>query len=146
MRLIWKLLRKHISIFELSVFFVANLIGMVVILGGIQIYSDLRPLVAGDNALVGNDYVVISKPVKRLNSKTVFSAEEIEELKSQPFTLRLGEFTPAMYKVYGGIDIAGQRFSTYMFFEAIPNDFIDVKSKEMLSSLITVSVPAIHTV
>ena len=58
MRLIWKLLRKHISIFELSVFFVANLIGMVVILGGIQLYSDLKPLVAGDNALVGNDYVV----------------------------------------------------------------------------------------
>lgn len=130
MRLIWKLLRKHISIFELSVFFVANLIGMVVILGGIQIYSDLKPLVAGDNALVGNDYVVISKPVKRLNSKTIFSNNEIEELKSQSFTLRLGKFTPAMYKVYGGIDIAGQRFSTYMFFEAIPNDFIDVKSKE----------------
>ena len=129
MRLIWKLLRKHISIFELSVFFVANLIGMVVILGGIQLYSDLKPLVAGDNALVGNDYVVISKPVKRVNSKTTFSSEEIEELSSQPFVLRLGEFTPAQYKIYGGINIGGQRFSTYMFFEAIPDNFIDVKSK-----------------
>jgi hypothetical protein len=130
MRLIWKLLRKHISLFELSVFFVANLIGMVVILGGIQIYSDLKPLVAGDNALVGNDYVVISKPVKRLNSKSVFSAEEIEELKIQDFVLRLGEFTPAQYQIFGGINIGGQGFSTYMFFEGIPDDFVDVKSKE----------------
>lgn len=130
MRLIWKLLRKHISIFELSVFFVANLIGMVVILGGIQVYSDLKPLVAGENALIGNDYVVITKPVKRLNSKTSFSTDEIQDLRAQDFTLRLGEFTPAQYKVYGGLNIAGQGFSTYLFFESIPDEFVDVKSKE----------------
>ncbi len=130
MTLIWKLLRKHISLFELSIFFVANLIGMVVILGGIQIYTDFRPLVSGDSALVGNDYVVISKPVKRVNHKEVFSKEEIEELRSQPFTLRLGEYTPAQYQVYGGINISGQSLSTLMFFEAIPDEFMDVKSKE----------------
>ncbi len=130
MRLIWKLLRKHISLFELGIFFIANLIGMVVILAGVQVYTDLRPLVSGENALVGNDYVVISKPVKRVNSKAVFSPEEIEELKAQPFTLRLGEFTPAQYQVYGGININGQALSTLMFFEAIPNEFMDVKSKE----------------
>lgn len=130
MRLIWKLLRKHISIFELSVFFVANLIGMVVILGGIQIYSDLKPVIVGENALIGNDYVVITKPVKRLNSKTAFTHAEIENIKAQDFTLRMGEFTPAQYKVYGGINIAGKGFSTYMFFEAIPDEFIDVKSKD----------------
>ena len=39
MTLIWKLLRKHISVFELAVFFIANLIGLVVILAGVQIYS-----------------------------------------------------------------------------------------------------------
>lgn len=130
MRLMWKLLRKHISIFELSVFFVANLIGMVVILGGIQVYSDLKPLVVGENALIGNDYVVITKPVKRLNSKTSFSTDEIQDLRAQDFTLRLGEFTPAQYKVYGGLNIAGQGFSTYLFFESIPDEFVDVKSKE----------------
>lgn len=130
MRLIWKLLRKHISIFELGVFFVANLIGMVVILAGIQLYIDLKPIVSGENALIGNDYVVISKPVKRLNSKAVFSPEEIQELKEQSFVLRLGEFTPAQYKIMGSIDINDMGMSTYMFFEAIPDAFMDVKSKE----------------
>lgn len=130
MRLIWKLLRKHVSLFELSIFFIANLIGMVVILAGVQVYTDLRPLVSGDNTLVGNDYVVISKPVKRVNSKTVFTPDEIEELKAQPFTLRLGEFTPAQYQVYGGLNLNGQSLSTLMFFEAIPDEFMDVKSKE----------------
>ena len=130
MRLIWKLLRKHISIFELAVFFVANLIGMVVILGGIQIYSDLKPVIVGENALIGNDYVVITKPIKRLNSKTAFTNAEIEDLRNQSFTLRMGEFTPAQYKIYGGVNIGGKGFSTYMFFEAIPDEFIDVRSKE----------------
>lgn len=130
MRLIWKLLRKHVSLFELSIFFIANLIGMVVILAGVQVYTDLRPLVSGDNTLVGNDYVVISKPVKRVNSKAVFTPDEIEELKAQPFTLRLGEFTPAQYQVYGGLNLNGQSLSTLMFFEAIPDEFMDVKSKE----------------
>ena len=126
----WKLLRTHISKLEPSVLFVANLIGMVVILGGIQVYSDLKPLVTGENALIGNDYVVITKPVKRLNSKTSFSTDEIQDLRAQDFTLRLGEFTPAQYKVYGGLNIAGQGFSTYLFFESIPDEFVDVKSKE----------------
>ena len=108
-----------------------------------QIYSDLKPLVAGDNALIGNDYVVISKPVKRVNSNTSFSAEEILDLKAQDFTLRLGEFTPAQYKVYGGINIGGQGFSTYMFFEAIPDEFVDVKSKEWRFSKTKRKVPII---
>ena len=37
MKLIWKLLRKHISVAELSLFFIANLVGIVIILAGIQI-------------------------------------------------------------------------------------------------------------
>lgn len=130
MILIWKLLRKHISWFELGVFFIANLIGMVVILAGVQIYTDLRPIVAGDNALIGNDYVVISKSVKRVNSKQVFSDSEIEDLRNQSFTLRLGEFTPAQYQVTGGLNLAGQRFYTLLFFESIPDEFMDVKSRE----------------
>ena len=54
--LIWKLLRQHISVFELAIFFIVNLIGMVVILSGVQMYSDLKPVMEGDNALIGSDY------------------------------------------------------------------------------------------
>ena len=81
MRLIWKLLRKHISVFELAVFFVANLIGMAVILAGVQIYSDLSPLLSGEKSLIGNDYLIISRPIERVGSTTPkISEAEIEEL------------------------------------------------------------------
>ena len=90
MRLIWKLLRKHISIFELAVFFIANLIGMAVILAGVQIYSDLSPMLTGEKSLIGNDYMIISRPVERVGGETPkFSAEDIEELRNEEFVKKV---------------------------------------------------------
>ncbi|MCD8293434.1 MAG: ABC transporter permease, partial [Prevotellaceae bacterium] len=36
--LIWKLLRRHISIGQLAGFFLANLAGMAIVLSGVQFY------------------------------------------------------------------------------------------------------------
>ena len=41
MRLIWKLMRSHISWAQLVGFFFANLFGMVIVLAGIQFYQDV---------------------------------------------------------------------------------------------------------
>lgn len=131
MRLIWKLLRKHISVFELAVFFVANLIGMAVILAGIQIYSDLSPMLTGEKSLIGNDYMIISRPIERVGGETPkISAEEIEALRGEAFVENLGIFASSKFRVDGGIEFKGKQLSTMMFFESVPNEFIDVDSKE----------------
>ena len=131
MRLIWKLLRKHISVFELAVFFVANLIGMAVILAGVQIYSDLSPLLTGQSSLIGNDYMIISRPVERVGGATPKITEaEIEELRGEAFVENLGVFASSKFRVDGGIDFKGQKLSTMMFFESVPDEFIDVDSKD----------------
>ena len=131
MRLIWKLLRKHISVFELAVFFVANLIGMAVILAGVQIYSDLSPLLSGEKSLIGNDYLIISRPVERVGCATPkISEAEIEELRNETFVESLGIFASSKFRVDGGIDFKGKKLSTMMFFESVPNEFIDVDSEE----------------
>ena len=41
MRLIWKLLRSHVSVSQLAGFFLANLCGMVIVLLSIQLYNDV---------------------------------------------------------------------------------------------------------
>lgn len=129
MRLIWKLLRKHISIFELAVFFAANLIGMVVILTGVQIYSDLKPMLAGEKSLIGNDYMVISRPIERVGSKTPkFTAEEIDALRNEEFVESLGVFASSKFRVDGGVEFMGEKLSTMMFFEAVPDNYIDVEA------------------
>ena len=127
MRLIWKLLRKHISIFELAVFFVANLIGMAVILAGVQIYSDLSPMLSGEESLIGNDYMIISHPIERVGGETPkITAEEIDALRHESFVADLGVFASSKFRVDGGIEFKGQKMSTMMFFEAVPDNFIDV--------------------
>lgn len=57
-----------------------------------------------------------------------FSSEEIEELKKQPFTRSIGAFTPSQFKVSAGLGMqeAGIHLSTEMFFEAVPDKFVDV--------------------
>lgn len=129
--LIWKLLRQHISVFELAIFFIVNLIGMVVILSGVQMYSDLRPFMEGDNALIGSDYLVITHPVERMGvgSKS-FTKEDIAELQNEEFISSVGAFSSSEFEVYGSIVFGGRKLSTMLFFEAIPDSFLDIQPKE----------------
>lgn len=131
MRLIWKLLRKHISIFELAVFFVANLIGMAVILAGVQIYNDFSPMLSGEKSLIGNDYMIISRPVERVGANAQkFTAEDIEELSEEAWVEDLGLFSASQFRVDGSIVFNGRRLSTMMFFEAVPDNFVDVDTED----------------
>ncbi len=131
MTLIWKLLRKHISIFELAVFFVANLIGMAVILAGVQIYSDVKPMLTGERSLIGNEYMIVTRPVERVGiGAPTFSTDDINDLREQPFVVDLGLFAASQFEVDGSIVFKGRRLSTMMFFEAVPDNFIDVTSRE----------------
>ncbi len=131
MTLIWKLLKQHISIAELSAFFVANLIGVTVILSGVQLYSDVKPLLSGERELIGSDYVIISHPVERFGEKPKhFTAAEIADIRNQEFVGDVGLFASSQYEVYGSIIFGGQRLSTMMFFEAVADNFVDVKSSD----------------
>lgn len=131
MRLIWKLLRKHISIFELAVFFVANLIGMAVILAGVQIYSDVRPMLDGEKSLIGNEYMIVTRPVERVGiGAPTFSDDDIADFKQQEFVIDLGQFAASQFEVSGSVMFNGRRLSTMMFFEAVPDSFIDVTSRD----------------
>lgn len=130
-RLVWKLLRRHVSIGQLTGFFLANLFGMAIILLGIQAYCDIRPILNGGDSFLKQDYLIAAKKVGTLGSlmgnSSTFSPEEVEELQRQPFTLRVGHFTPALFHVSAGMGIQGTgvQLSTEMFFESVPDAFID---------------------
>ena len=131
MTLIWRLLRKHISLFELAIFFVVNLIGMTVIVGGVQLYSDIKPVLSGESRLIGNDYLVVTRPVERVGSGGKrFTAEDIADFKTQEFVNDVGTFTSSQYEVYGSIMFGGRKLSTMLFFESVPDNFIDIQPKE----------------
>lgn len=131
MKLIWKLLRRHISVGQLAGFFIANLVGMVIILCGIQIYLDIEPTLSGKDGLIGNDYIIVSKPIKQLGSlmgknTAQFSEEEIADIAAQPFAESVGAFKASQYGVYARLNTGSKSVSTDMFFESVPDRYIDV--------------------
>ncbi|MDL2251734.1 ABC transporter permease [Odoribacter sp. OttesenSCG-928-J03] len=131
MKLIWKLLRSNISPLQLGGFLLANLLGMLIIFLCIQAYSDIRPMFSGGNSLLKKDYLVVTKKVSTfgmlLNKNTSFSAGELKEITDQSFVKSLGRFTSSAYHVTAGIDIKGMGFATEMFFESVPDEYVDVK-------------------
>lgn len=133
-KLIWKLLRQHISIGQLTGFFFANLFGMVIVLLGIQFYRDVIPVFTEGDSFMKKDYIIVSKKISALGSfagkSNTFTPQDVEELKKQPFTKSIGAFTPSQFNVSAGLGMqeAGVHLSTEMFFEAVPDAFVDIRS------------------
>lgn len=130
--MLWKLLKQHISVAQLAGFFIANLCGMVIVMLGIQFYNDVSPVFTQEDSFIKKDYIVVTKKVSTLGSiagkSGTFSDYEMDDLKSQPFTVEVGAFQPSQFKVSAGISFGGMDISTAMFLESVPNGFVDVKA------------------
>ena len=129
--MIWKLLRQHISVAQLVGFFLANLCGMVIVLLSVQFYKDVLPVFTQGDSFMKKDYVIVSKKVSTLGSLVskgaTFSKTDIAEMQEQPFAKETGAFTPAQFEVSAGMGMAGMQLSTAMFFESVPDEFVDVR-------------------
>ena len=132
MNLVWKLLRRHISLPQLAGFFFANLLGMLIVLLSLQFYKDVKPIFSEEDGFIRPDYLILSKRISALNtiglgSVSTFSEREMNELASQPFAKRVGAFTASQYKVSCSMGINGvAQFGTEMFFESVPDAFVDI--------------------
>ena len=136
MSLVWKLMSRHISMSQLVGFFFANLCGMVIVLLGIQFYQDVAPVFTEGDSFMKKDYLIVSKKVSTLGSfvgkSSTFSNSDIEEILDQPFTKEVGAFTPSQFKVSAGVGMEqiGLNMSTAMFFESVPDKYVDVNLDE----------------
>lgn len=149
MKLVWTLLRQHISIGQLAGFFLANLFGMTIVLLSVQFYKDVLPLFSQGDSFMKKEYIIATKKISTLGSlvkkSTTFSSQEIDELKAQPFTKTMGTFTPSQFKVSAslGMKEAGIHLSTDMFFEAVPDEFVDVSLDKWHFDQSTHTIPII---
>lgn len=133
MNLVWKLLRQHISAPQFAGFAFANLFGMCIVLLGFQFYRDVMPVFTAEDSFMKSDYVIVSKKIGtasafsgRTNS---FSNAEIADLAEAGFASRVGRFTSTEYKVDARMGVNGTNvLNTEIFFESIPDEFVDVPS------------------
>lgn len=131
MRLVWKLLRRHISLPQLAGFFFANLLGLLIVLLSVQFYRDVKPVFSEEDGFIRPEYIILSKHISSLGtlglgSANTFSQREMDELAAQPFAKRVGAFTASQYKVSCSMGIEGlAQIGTEMFFESVPDAFVD---------------------
>ena len=135
MNLVWKLLRQHISIPQFAGFFFANLVGMTIILLGLQFYIDTQAIYQSEDSFMKADYLIVNKRISSMTTITgkssAFSMPEVQDFSQQPFVERVGLFTSSAYDVKASFRLDEKTsFSTEMFFESVPDEFVDVKSDD----------------
>ena len=134
MKLLWKLLRHHISIARFAGFSLASIVGLVIVFASIQFYCDVVPLFSGKDSLAGKEFIVISKDVDTFRSLSdgieSFCRQEIDDIRAQDFVSDVGCFTASSFEVYARIGLRqdGLAMSTDLFFESVPDKFVDVEN------------------
>lgn len=109
-------------------------IAMILLLIAIQAHIDFDQLLhSQQNANESADFLIINKKITNAmmgqNAKSEFTPAEIADLRQQPFTEAFGFITSNQYKVTAAAP-GELHFYTDMFFESVPDSFIDVKNDE----------------
>ena len=135
MNLVWKLLRQHISIPQFAGFAFANLFGMLIVLFGFQFYQDVLPVFTQQDSFMKADYLIMSKKIGMGNTisgrTNTFSGSEMDDVSSQKFVKKVGKFTSTEYKVDASMGVNGVNvLNSELFFESVPDGFVDVPLKD----------------
>lgn len=131
--MIWQLLKRNISRWQIGGYAVATLVGLVIVMAAVQFYLDLGAALGarpGDGiSLMSPRNLVISKPVGLHATLTgrapAFSQNEIDEIASQPWTSGVSPFQASDFGVRASAEMGGRGLTTAMFFESIPERLID---------------------
>lgn len=131
--LVRRLLSRNLSKTQMIGFILSNFIGLAIVISGLQFYADVRSIWESEDSFIKRDYLVVNKIVTASNTmgqkSTQFSEAEIADIGAQPWVRKIGKFETIDYNVIAAMKQGDRNFSTYMFFESIPSDFIDVDSK-----------------
>jgi len=109
------------------------LLGAAIVFFGAGLFLVFRQIQMSDDQLFPKEFIVINKKVSLLNTLSIsnsgFSEEEIEEIKNQPFVVNLSPFVSNQFKI-GAYTEATENvpgFYTELFFQAIPNQYLNIK-------------------
>lgn len=105
---------------------------MTIVLAAVQFATDIIPMFTGSDSFMKPGQMVMAKHVSTVRTLTgkapTFTQKEIADVRHQPFVSDVGTFTPSLFSVVAtlGSQKLGVEFSTEMFFEAVPDAFMDV--------------------
>ncbi len=125
MSIIKKLLSQNRNPAQIIGAAIGAFIGLTLLLFALQTWFDLRQILRGSSD--GDNFVTINKPVSLANTifgKSVFSQKDVQTIENQSFVQSVGAFTANRFKV--GASSRMLNFYTELFFESIPDAYLDV--------------------
>jgi hypothetical protein len=131
-----KILLRSQSLWQLIIAFLGSFLGVMILLVALQFYFDLWKTVVDKSEVLSNDYLVIQKQVSDFSTlnmiTTDFNEKEIDEVKSQEFVEDIGSFKSSLFPAIASLSGAKNlpKMYTDIYFESVPDRFIDVKSEK----------------
>ena len=129
-----KLQRKTLIPAQIAGYALTLLVGVAIVLLAVQVYCDLKPLLDSKTDVFSAHTVTVSKNVtvfKTANKEGLyFSEKELKRLKEQEFVKEVAQFNSATFNTSAAISFDGQRMSTDLFFESVPDSYLDIESDE----------------
>jgi len=132
--LLWKILTAKQGRWQLFIAGSGFAIGLFILLISLQLHLDLKKVLTEQQSRENqSSYLVINKQVSLLNtfdkSVSAFSADEIAAIQSQEFITSVGAFRTNQFRIAADLTLQ-LGFSTDLFFEALPDKYIDNKPDE----------------
>lgn len=135
-----KLQKKTILPLQLIGYFLTLLIGTTIIFTVFQLYLDSMPLIHKESDVFKKNAAVVTKEIsvfKTVNKdKIYFSKDDIAELEEQHFIENISKFNTATFEIKAFSNESEDIlvFYTDLFFESIPNDYLDVETEDWVWS------------
>lgn len=122
-KLLWSKQKKR----QLWLAMVGLIIGFFLLIVAVQTYFDLQNILQGKE----NNFVIVNKKVSLLNligGASTFQDDDIKNIESQDFIKRFAPFSSSQFQVVAEVPQIG--FRSDFFFEAVPDDFLDMNSSQ----------------
>ena len=134
--MLFKLQKRTLVVSQIIGYALTIFVGVTIILVTSQFYFDIKPLMSEQTDIFKNKAAVISKNIsvfKTINKEKIyFTDKEINDLKSQSFTKSVSKFNTATFKInaYSNKTESVPVYYTDLFFESIPDEYLDVETED----------------
>ena len=131
-----KILLRSQSLWQLIIAFLGSFLGILILLVALQFYFDLWKTMVVKFEVLNEDYLVIQKHVGDFSTLNIISADfnqqEVDEVKKQKFVQDIGEFKSSLFPAVATLTGAKNlpKMYTDIYFESVPDRFIDVKTEK----------------
>ena len=130
-QLLKKIIRSGIGRSRLIMAGTGLFVAMLLIFSAVQIQVNYNELLHGEsNQDSIANFLVINKKIDGNVKDNTLTPQQVNNLKQQPFIEEIGQLTASRFKVSAQSPSDNFPFYTDLFFESVPDQFIDVKSKD----------------